>query len=136
MPKIKAVHLFKAVSPLSRPIADSTHQISQIVFLVTRLELDNGVTGEAYLLAFHYSPQAIAGALKDIGGFAVGSEVSETGRFIREFEKESEYFGHAGIHRWAQGSINLAMWDAWGKVLGQPVWRLFGACRDRVPLYG
>jgi len=136
MPKIKAVNFFRAVSPISRPIADSTHSISEIAFIVTRIELDNGVTGDAYLLAFHYSPQAIAGALRDIRDLALGFEVSETGKFIHEFEKESEYFGRAGIHRWALGSINLAMWDAWAKALEQPVWKLFGVCHERVPLYG
>jgi len=34
MPKIKDVHFFRALSPLSRPIADSTHEISEIAFLV------------------------------------------------------------------------------------------------------
>jgi L-alanine-DL-glutamate epimerase-like enolase superfamily enzyme len=136
VPKIKNVQFFKAVSPLSQPIADSTHQISEIAFLITRLETDAGVTGSSFLLAFHYSPRAIAGALRDIGQFALGWEVGQTGRFLREFEKESEYFGHAGIHRWALGAVNIAMWDAWAKSLGQPVWRLFGVCRDRVPLYG
>lgn len=136
MPRIKRVQFFKARSPLSRPIADSTHSISEIAFIVTRLELDNGITGDAYLLAFHYSPQAIAGALRDIRPLAEGREVSATGQLIHDYEKESEYFGHAGIHRWALGSINIAMWDAWAKTLGQPVWRLFGVCHERVPLYG
>jgi L-alanine-DL-glutamate epimerase-like enolase superfamily enzyme len=136
MPRIKHVHFFKAKSPLSRPIADSTHSISEIGFIVTRIELENGVTGDAYLLAFHYSPQAIAGALRDIRAFAIGREVSATGQFIHDYEKDSEYFGHAGIHRWALGSLNIAMWDAWAKTLGQPVWRLFGVCHERVPLYG
>ncbi len=136
MPKIQSIDYFRAVSPVSRPIADSTHSINEIAFLVTRLTLDNGIVGESYLLAFHYSPQAIVGALRDIRPLALGWEVSETGRFIAEYEKESEYFGRAGIHRWALGSINLAMWDGWGKTLGQPVWKLFGSYRDRVPLYG
>jgi L-alanine-DL-glutamate epimerase-like enolase superfamily enzyme len=136
MPKIKTINFFKAVSPVTQPIADSTHSISEIAFLVTRIQLDNGVTGDAYLLCFHYSPQAMAGALKDIRPLALGWDVSETGKFIREYDKESEYFGHSGIHRWALGSINIAMWDAWAKTLGQPVWRLFGVCHDRVPLYG
>jgi L-alanine-DL-glutamate epimerase-like enolase superfamily enzyme len=133
---IKRVQFFKAVSPISRPIADSTHQISEISFIVTRIELAGGVTGDAYLLAFHYSPNAIAGALKDIRPLAEGFAVSETGRLIAEYEKESEYFGRSGIHRWALGSINIAMWDAWAKSLGQPVWKLFGVCHNRVPLYG
>lgn len=133
---IRDVTFFKAVSPCSQPIADATHRISEIAFVVTRITLESGVTGEAYLLAFHYSPEAIAGALRDIRPMAVGMDVSETGCFLAGVEREAEYFGHAGIHRWAMGSINIAMWDAWGKTLGQPVWRLFGVCHRRVPLYG
>src|SRR5437660_3827890 len=136
MLKIKEVQFFKAISQLSRPIADSTHSIPEIAFIVTRLICENGPVGESYLLAFHYSQNAIAGALKDIAEMIRGWKVSETGRFIAHYEKESEYFGNVGLHRWALGSVNIAMWDAWAKTLGAPVWRLLGTCRDRVPLYG
>ncbi|MBE7540373.1 MAG: mandelate racemase/muconate lactonizing enzyme family protein [Opitutaceae bacterium] len=136
MPKIKKLHFFRAVSPLSRPLADSTHQLKEIGFIILKLETDTGVTGESYLLSFNYSPFAIAGALEDIRAMAEGWEISATGEFIRHFERESEYFGLSGIHRWALGLVNIAMWDAWAKHLGQPVWRLFGVCHSRVPLYG
>ena len=136
MPKIKNITFFKAVSTLSQPIADSTHQIPEIAFIVTRIELDNGVTGDGHLLAFHYSPQAILGALRDIAPMAIGCEVSRTGEFLAHHEKESEYFGNVGLHRWAAGSVNIAMWDAWAKTLGVPVWKMFGVYHDRVPLYG
>ena len=92
--------------------------------------------GEAYLLAFHYSPDAIAGALRDIKKMALGVDASCPGAFVGRYERESEYFGQPGVHKWALGSINLAMWDAWGKTLGQPVWRLFGAIHEKVPVYG
>ena len=39
MPVIRDLQFLEALSPLSRPIADSTHQIEQIAFLVARLEL-------------------------------------------------------------------------------------------------
>ncbi len=136
MPKIKRITFFRAVSPLSQAIADSTHQIPEIAFVVTRIELDSGVTGEGHLLAFHYSPAAILGALRDVAPLALGFEVSQTGAFLAKHEKESEYFGNVGIHRWAAGSINLAMWDAWAKTLRAPIWKLFGTHHDRVPLYG
>lgn len=136
MSAIKRISCFKAVSKLSRPIADSTHQIPEIAFIVTRIELDSGVTGDGHLLAFHYSPEAILGALKDIAPMALGREVSGTGEFLAHHEKESEYFGNAGLHRWAAGSVNIAMWDAWAKTLGVPVWKMFGTCHQRVPLYG
>ncbi|MDR3460330.1 MAG: mandelate racemase/muconate lactonizing enzyme family protein [Verrucomicrobiae bacterium] len=136
MPKIKNISFFKAVSSLSQPIADSTHQIPEIAFIVTRIGLDNGITGDGHLLAFHYSPQAIIGALRDIVPLVIGREVSHTGEFLAHHEKESEYFGNVGLHRWAVGSVNIAMWDAWAKTLGVPVWKMFGVCHQRVPLYG
>jgi L-alanine-DL-glutamate epimerase-like enolase superfamily enzyme len=133
---IDDVQFFRATSPRSIPISDATHRISEISFVITRIRLASGVIGESYLLSFHYSPHAIAGALEDIRGMALGCDASRPGAFIRAYEREAEYFGHAGIHRWACGSINVAMWDAWGKTVGQPVWKLLGACNEGVPLYG
>ena len=34
-----------------------------------------------------------------------------------------------------RGAVDIALWDIAGKHLGLPVWRLLGACRDRVPAY-
>ena len=39
--KIRHIQFFRAVSPLSRPIADSTHFIPEIAFIVTRITLDS-----------------------------------------------------------------------------------------------
>ena len=61
---IKDVRIYSAVSTLSKPIADATHDISKISFYVLEVELESGVTGQGYLLSFHYSPNAIEGALK------------------------------------------------------------------------
>ncbi len=38
-----------------------------------------------------------------------------------------------GLHRW--GGVEHAVWDAIGKVAGQPVFKLFGGSRDRVKAY-
>jgi L-alanine-DL-glutamate epimerase-like enolase superfamily enzyme len=134
--RIQDIQYFRAVSPISRPIADSTHSIDQIAFVITRVELESGVFGESNLLAFHYSPQAIAGALRDLAPIAKDFDVCETGRFLQRAFAESEYFGDVGLNRWAAGAINIAMWDAWGKSLGQPIWKILGSYRDRVPVYG
>jgi len=39
-------------------------------------------------------------------------------------------FGAQGI-----SAVDIALWDIKGKALGQPVWRLLGGARERVPLY-
>ena len=35
----------------------------------------------------------------------------------------------------ATSAIDVALWDIAGKALGQPVWRLLGGYRDRLPAY-
>jgi L-alanine-DL-glutamate epimerase-like enolase superfamily enzyme len=112
MTKIKKVNLYRAVSSLSKPIADSTHQIPEIAFVITEVELENGITGQGYLLAFHYSPNAIAGALKDLMDFVPGYHVYETVKIKKDMDAENEYFGNNGLLKWACSSVNVAMWDA------------------------
>jgi L-alanine-DL-glutamate epimerase-like enolase superfamily enzyme len=43
--------------------------------------------------------------------------------------------GQTGYASHAIAAVDLALWDIKGKVLGQPVWRLLGGARARVPLY-
>ena len=34
------------------------------------------------------------------------------------------------------GAVDVALWDLYGKLTGEPVWRLLGGYRDRVAVYG
>ena len=133
---IRDVKLYKASSELDKPISDATHTLTEISFLVMRIRLENGIIGESYLLSFQYSPQAIVGALKDVIPAVKGQLVNETGRVYQKLETLFEYFGNQGLLRWAQAAVNVAMWDAWGKALNQPVHRLLGITREKVNIYG
>ncbi len=33
------------------------------------------------------------------------------------------------------GALDIALWDLYGKICGEPVWRLLGGIHDRVPVY-
>ena len=134
--KIKSFKIFSSKSVLEKPIADSTHTLTEISFLIVRIYLENGIVGEAYLLSFQYSRNAIIGALKDAGERLVGRQVFETSKVLEDFDAENEYFGREGINRWAQAAFNIAMWDAWGKTLGQPIWKILGTARTEIPVYG
>lgn len=138
MSRIQEVNLYRAVSPLSKPIADATHTISRIAFLVAEIVLESGVTGEGYLLSFHYSPHGIEGAMKDARLLLLDRKyaVHETGRFLADCAQEHEYFGQNGLQKWAAAAFNVAMWDAWTKEIGQPIWRVLGTTVSRVPVYG
>jgi len=135
---IKDVRIYSAISKLSRPIADATHAIPAIKFYVVEIETGDGVIGQGYLLSFHYSPKAIEGALLDMKKFVLehGYDINETIRLKQDYDIETEYFGNLGLLRWAYGAVNVAMWDAWGKTLGQPIYRLLGTNGKKIPVYG
>ncbi|MCC8026719.1 MAG: mandelate racemase/muconate lactonizing enzyme family protein [Clostridium sp.] len=136
--KIQKAKVYQAVSTLSKPIADSTHTISKIAFYVVEVETEGGVKGQGYLLSFHYSPNAIKGALKDCGEFILGKgyEVWETIRAKKEWDMEAEYFGNTGLNTCAIAAFNVAMWDAWGHCTEQPVWKMLGVNKCKIPVYG
>jgi L-alanine-DL-glutamate epimerase-like enolase superfamily enzyme len=43
--------------------------------------------------------------------------------------------GQTGFGAQALSAVDAALWDIKGKALGQPIWRLLGGARPRVPLY-
>ncbi|PHV70083.1 mandelate racemase [Sporanaerobium hydrogeniformans] len=136
--KIKNVNFYRATSKISKPIADSTHSISKIAFYIVQMQLENGVIGQGYLLSFHYSPNAIEGALKDACQFINerNYEVFETVKVKQDWDMEAEYFGNTGINTCAIAAINIAMWDAWGKSLNTPIWKMLGSSSKKIPVYG
>lgn len=133
---IRDAKIFKAVAPLKKPISDATHTLTEISFLVLRIQLENGVIGESYLLSFQYSPNAIVGALKDAIPHMIGHKANEMGLVYEKLDHLGEYFGNQGINRWAQATVNIAMWDAWGKTLNQPIHKILGVCKEKVSIYG
>jgi L-alanine-DL-glutamate epimerase-like enolase superfamily enzyme len=136
MTTIKNFNLYSAKAKLKKPIADSTHTLTEISFLVLRIQTEKGTIGESYLLSFQYSPKAIAGAIRDVGQLVLGEEVFNTVKVFEKINHANEYFGLEGVNRWAQAAFNIAMWDAWCKTLGQPIWKVLGSSRTEVPIYG
>ncbi len=135
---IQDIRFYRALSSISKPIADSTHTISKIAFYVLELVTDSGVRGQGYLLSFHYSPNAVGGAFRDLCRFVSERSYSvfESPRIRAEWDMESEYFGNTGINNCVMAALSTALWDAAGRALDVPVWKLFGVCHKKIPVYG
>src|SRR4051794_4915572 len=97
------------VSPAERA-AGYDHQ-----FMVVKVETDAGVRG----YSFAAPPTQV---LPEVRKLLVGQDLFAIERHLRN-----------GLIRW--GGAEHALWDAIGKIAGQPVYKLLGGRSDRVKAY-
>src|SRR4051794_28093475 len=104
--------------------------------IVTRVHTEEGVVGEAYV------GDEDAGLLEideivrlEIAPRLIGEDGFRTER-IWELSRPATFdiLRDRRLGLVASACIDAALWDAVGKVLGQPLYRLWGGYRDRIPV--
>ena len=122
--------------PLGRVYRGSYYEMSHRSTIVTRVHTDEGIVGEAY------AGDEDAGLLEidaiihgEIAPRLIGSDAMaiercwELSRGVTFNILRDKRLGLV-----AQACVDAALWDAIGKALGQPLWRLWGGYRDRLPM--
>jgi len=88
--------------------------------------------GEASL---NWKTRAVVGAVEDLAPMVVGRDPRDVEQIARVLNKHS-YYRLGIIGATAISGIEHALWDVFGKSVGQPVWRLLGGqVRDAVRVY-
>lgn len=122
--------------PLERTLRTSIHEISSVCCLLVTLETDAGIVGEGY--GFCFDPArlaAIAQFTETLAPIVLNRNPHEVQAFWRDFIRTSNFYGQSGISIIAYSPIDIACWDLIGKAAKRPLHQMFGACRDRVPVY-
>ena len=65
----------------------------------------------------------------------IGEDAFQIRRIRDKLWRQTDYHGSAGLTLLGVSAIDIALWDLMGHALEQPVWRLLGAARDRMPAY-
>lgn len=98
---------------------------------VLTLHTDAGPEGHAFLGSAGRSAADDAGPLLTyLKPLVVGQDPLDIGRLWHAMWRRNRAVSPRAI-----GAVDVALWDLAGKVMGQPVHRLLGTCRDRVPAY-
>jgi L-alanine-DL-glutamate epimerase-like enolase superfamily enzyme len=104
--------------------------------LITRVRTAQGIVGEAYAGDEDQALAAIARIAKhEIEPRLVGQDAFAMERCWELARPVT--FDILRDRRWALvacAGVDAALWDAVGKALGQPLWRLWGGYSDRLPL--
>lgn len=116
---------------------DATHKVGHLEFIVTRVTTDTGLVGEGFTYTTGIGASAVLSLLEDYcTGMLIGENPLETERLWNLLYAQLHRSGTGGINTLALGSIDIALWDIFGKAQSMPLHRLLGARRDSVPTYG
>jgi L-alanine-DL-glutamate epimerase-like enolase superfamily enzyme len=125
--------------PPGRPFADAIHDFGkESGGVVLRLRTDAGITGWAYSSfgMIGGGPRVLEAILQnEVKPVLTGKDPSFPKRLRADLWKALEYAGVQGITQFAIAAVDIAVWDILGKAAGLPVYKMLGACTDRMPVY-
>jgi len=105
--------------------------------VLAEIATTDGVRGFGYTVAPGASLVPVMGqATRELAQELIGLHVLETEAAWERMARKGRWIGPGGLLNQAISPLDIAMWDAAGKTLGQPLYRLLGGYRDRLPVYG
>jgi D-arabinonate dehydratase len=143
--KIKYIEAIPLVRKLEETFKGGTYRITSRNTIVTRVELENGVVGETFGGDEEQYQLDVCRTVNTIyRPLLVGEDVRDLERLWECMWNTPVDLGNRGIHTLdlakhcvctqAIAAVDIALWDALGKALSQPVYKLLGGYRDRVPV--
>ncbi|MEM6326616.1 MAG: mandelate racemase/muconate lactonizing enzyme family protein [Bacteroidota bacterium] len=105
--------------------------------LFTRVRTSAGVTGWGEADRAGAGPEVVAAVIERMEDHVVGRDLFAAERTFTDLYFGFDDMGRGGLMSSAISGIDLALWDARGKVLGRPCVDLIGgAYRTEIPVYG
>jgi mandelate racemase len=133
--RIKDVRVRAVAAPMRRPLMTASGAVTTAALLLLDLRTDGGIVGRSYL--FGVGRHNLAPIAKLVEAMAEMVKGDELAPFDLERKLRARY-ALLGVHNivlFAMSGIDMAVWDALGQALGQPLVRLLGAVPRPIPAY-
>ena len=129
---------FEAIAlnvPEDDPLANMPEEAGRTRPIVAlRLRTDNGIEGIGVTL-YGRMNRTLHTAVEELAALTVGEDPMRIEAIVAKLRANSGDAGPGGIFTLALSAIDTALWDIKGKALDQPLWKLLGGHRDKVPTY-
>lgn len=134
--KITDVRVELLEVPLKNSYQAGGRKVDANWHVLARVRTADGIEGIGYVVKQRGDlVRAIGQATRELGEHLVGSSVLEPEAAWQAMADRTDWVGPGGLQHWAIAPLDIALWDAAGKALGQPLWRLLGGYRDGLPAY-
>jgi len=129
---VDAVDVAVYTIPTDAPEADGT-----LSWDSTTMVLVQARSGGTVGLGWTYGPAACATMITEtLAGVVRGRSVLDVGGSFDAMVKAVRNAGRPGAVGYAISAVDVALWDLKARVLDLPIYRLLGAVREEVPVYG
>ena len=145
--KIVDVKAIPLVRSLDEAFLGGTYQITSRNTLVTEVWTDTGVVGRAFGGdEWRYQNEIVQVIVDHFKPILVGEDIRDVEKLWEAMFTAKLDLGNRSIHTidlankaiqmQAIAGVDIAIWDALGKALNSPVYRLLGGFKDKVPVVG
>lgn len=122
--------------PVEHPYVAGGRTVDANWHVLARVTTSDGVEGVGYVVYPRPDLMTTIGhAARELGEHLHGLSVLEPEAAWDRLARRADWVGPGGLLHCALAPLDIAVWDANGKTLGQPLYRLLGGGRDHVPTY-
>ena len=134
--EIEAIETVALRAPLARRFQGSAYSMDSRCTIITRLHTRHGPVGEVYTGDTDDEQALILNIIHDeIAPRLLGRSASDPeGCWIAMSPSTNNILRDRGLALQAIACVDTAIWDVFGKALDQPIHRVWGSGRDRLPI--
>jgi L-alanine-DL-glutamate epimerase-like enolase superfamily enzyme len=123
--------------PEDDPLANMPEEAGRTrPIVILRLRTAEGIEGIGVTLYGGRMSGSLRTAVEELAALTVGEDPMRIERIVAKLRQGTgDACGPGGIFTLALSAIDVALWDIKGKALDQPLWKLLGGHRERVPTY-
>ena len=123
--------------PEDDPLANMPEEAGRTrPIVILRLRTDSGIEGIGLTFYGGAMTGSLRVAVEELAALTIGEDPLRIEQIVAKLrDGTGDSCGPGGIFTLALSAIDIALWDIKGKALDQPLWKLLGGHRDRVPTY-
>ena len=134
--KVSGVAVETLQVPVEHSYVAAGRRVDANWHVLARVTTDAGIEGIGYIVSLRQDlVRVVAEATRELGEQLIGVHVLEVEASWARLTSVGGWIGPGGLLHIAIAPLDIALWDAMGKTLGQPLYRLLGGYGDRLPAY-